>query len=536
MKKLSLPLVIIVVGIIAAGIPFLFSGSNKASLDISINSIPLIMPAAHKVYANPDALNGQYHLFKAKITNTGKKTLENVVVKYQVPGHIEWTEISTTGIMIPGQTIVAVCYPVFNPSVTSKTTESVERANVTVEWEGADHRDIIEESFTFKMLSRNDFAYTCIPSDEILGWGDVYDNDPLLPCFVTPNDPIVKYYTQIVQEKVLKGEAASVTRSPEQGVQFMLGLYEATRMSHMVYSGTKGIPQNLQDVQTLIQHVRLPREVITGNTGLCIELSVLYASVLSNAGLDPIIYLIPGHAYPGFKIDGQYYAIEATGIGGEGLGKISSAQEAYKLGMEQLDEFIKATQAGDPRYSIIDVHQLNASGVISMNLDDNDYLRKKVDEIAENFTPKHQQVIQYVQQPVSNQLADASRFPGPLSFLIPTGWVTYHNPAPGFPLLIAQITSPDMVASVSVYNIPASSAEEAMHQLKQYFSQMGLALQYSISGSNVQGTSANYTTTFRWIGKIAPMSGGYRLVAVGSDNQLYSQYTGVINSVYNSIR
>jgi hypothetical protein len=536
MKKLILPLGIIVLGIITTGISFFLSGPNEASLDIRINSTPLIMPAAHKVYANPDALDGQYYLFKARITNTGKKTLENVVVKYQVPGYIEWTELSTTGLMIPGQTIVAVCYPVLNPSVTEKTTESVERANVKVEWEGASNRDIIEETFSFKMLSRNDFAYTCIPSDEIMGWSDIYDNDPLLPCFVTPNDPIVKYYTQVVQEKVMKGEAASVTRSPEQGVNFLLGLYEATRMSHMVYSGTKGIPQSLQDVQTLIQHVRLPRELISGNTGLCIELSVLYASILSNAGIDPIIFLVPGHAYPGFKMGGQYFAIEATGIGGEGLGKISDAQEAFKMGMTQLDEFIKAFQAGDPRYSIVDVHELNANGVVSMNLNDNDYLRKKVDEIAENFMPKRQQDIQYAQQTNTGQLANVNRFPGPLSFVIPSGWVTYQNPVPGFPLLVAQVASPDMMATVSVYNIPASSAEEAMSQLRQYFSQMGLTLQYAISGSNIQGTSANYSNTFRWIGKIVPAGGGYRLVAVGADNQIYGQYSGAINSVYNSIK
>jgi len=32
------------------------------------------------------------------------------------------------------------------------------------------------------------------------------------------------------------------------------------------------------------------------------------------------IYLIPGHGLPGFKMNGKYYAIESTGIGGEGMG------------------------------------------------------------------------------------------------------------------------------------------------------------------------------------------------------------------------
>ena len=91
----------------------------------------------------------------------------------------------------------------------------------------------------------------------------------------------------------MKGENASVSNKPEDGIRLLASIYEGTRKSHMVYSGTKGIPQSTEDVQSIVQQVRLPREVITGNTGLCIELSCLYASVLSAAGVDPIIYLIP---------------------------------------------------------------------------------------------------------------------------------------------------------------------------------------------------------------------------------------------------
>jgi len=538
MKKLLIPMALLVIGVWLIAGSFLTGGKGDDRLDIEIISTPLIMPAVHKVYANPEALDGQYHLFKAKITNTGTKPLENVVIKYEVPGYISWTDLSTAGRVIPGQSIVAVCYPVFDDRITEKTTESMERVNILVEWDGAERKDILEETFSFKMLNRNDFAYSNLPAREISGWADMYSNNDLIACFVTPHDPVVKYYTQLVQQKVLKGESAAISRSPEQGVRFLLGLYEATRMSKMVYSGTKGIPSTLEDVQTLIQHIRLPREVITGNTGLCIELSVLYASALSSAGLNPVIFLIPGHAYPGFHMQGQYFVIEPTGIGGEGLGGIQTAEEAFQSGMKQLEEFLQASRMGDPRYTFIDIHALNARGVVSMNLEDNEFMRKKVDEIALNFTdrPARTQLAGGGRQPAPTPPTPSNRFPGPLSFIIPAGWQTFHQPSPQFPLLIAQVVSPDQMASISVYNIPSSNPQEALSLLSQYFLQMGLQLDYSLSGNSAQGTSSNYAGTFQWVGKIAPTHEGCRFVAVGADSRMYNQYASEIKNVFNSIK
>jgi len=328
MKKLIIPIVLCIAGITLTAFSFI-SGTkgNADDIDIVIEKASFIMPAAHRVYANSEAMDGKYYLFKAKITNNSTETLEDVTVKYRIPNFIDWTELTISGEMFPGQTLVVPCYPKFKNDITEKSTESVEKTEIEISWDGAHEDDIIEEDFSFKLTNRNEYVYTGIKAEEISSWADMYDNDALIACFVTPNDPIVKYYTQNLQEKLLKGEAASVTRKPEDAVRFLGGIYEATRKSHMVYSGTKGIPKSTEDVQSIVQQVRLPREVITGNTGLCIELSVLYASVLSAAGIDPIIYMVPGHAYPGFRMNGQYYAIEATGIGGEGLGNIMSAED-----------------------------------------------------------------------------------------------------------------------------------------------------------------------------------------------------------------
>ena len=540
-KKLLFPLLLLGAGIVFIVISFLKPGGEAGGLDIKIQKNSLIMPAAHKVYSNPQALNGQYYLFKALITNNGNKTLEKVTMKYRVPGYIEWTELGTLGKMIPGQSAVVTCYPTFDQKITEKTTESMEKAEIVVEWAGASESDFLEESFNFKILNRNDFAYTSIPTNEIMGWGDMFDNNPLIACFVTPNDPIVKYYTQVVQEKVMKGESSSVSGTPEGAVKFLLGLYEATRMSHMVYSSTNAVPQSLDDVSTLIQHVRLPREVISGNTGLCIELSTLYASVLSSVGLNAVIFFVPGHAYPGVKVNGQYYAIESTGIGGEGLGGIASAEDAFKAGMKNLEEFVKAMQSGDPRYSLIDIKEVNALGITSMNLDDNDFLRKKVDDIAMNFSPGQQKNMDLnanVSYASGGTGDNSNRASGTLSFNTPSGWQTYHSPSPEMPILTTQVVSPDQAVSISVFDIPANSSQNAMQLVSQYFSQNGMQMEFQINGGKVTGNTyyPSYGTAFKWVARIAPVQGGYRLIAVGSDSRSYDQHSGVVNTVYKSIK
>ncbi|GAB1404596.1 hypothetical protein MASR1M74_17750 [Lentimicrobium sp.] len=543
-KKLLFPLLLFAAGIVFIVLSFLNPGGASGGLDIKIQKSSLIMPAAHKVYSNPQALNGQYYLFKALITNNGNKTLERVTMKYRVPGYIEWTELGTLGKMIPGQSAVVACYPSFDEKITGKTTESMEKAEIVVEWAGASENDILEESFNFKILNRNDFAYTNVPADEIMGWSDMFGNSSLIACFVTPHDPVVKYYTQVVQEKVMKGESSGISGTAEGAVNFLLSLYEATRMSHMVYSSTKAVPQSLDDVSTLIQHVRLPREVISGNTGLCIELSTLYASVLSSVGLNPVIFFIPGHAYPGVRVNGQYFAIESTGIGGEGMGGIASAEDAFKHGMKSLEEFVKAMQAGDPRYSLVDINQVNAMGVTSMNLEDNDFLRKKVDEIAMKFSAGEQGRVNLSGPSAgggggggggggNDNLAS-----GTLTFSTPSGWQTYHSPAPGVPILTTQVVSPDQAVSISVYDIPSNSSQNAMQMVAQYFAQNNMQLEYQINGGRVTGNTyyPSYGTSFKWIARIAPVQGGYRLIAVGADSRYYDQYSGVINTVYKSIK
>ncbi|MEM5564062.1 hypothetical protein WNY78_03050 [Psychroserpens sp. AS72] len=539
MNSKIIPLAITVIGALCFGGSFFLSNSSSGDLDVEIDKTAFIMPAVHRVYANEDALNGKYYLFKAKITNNSDATLEDVTVKYRIPDYIDWTELTVSGEMFPGQTIVIPCYPKFKDEITQKTTESIEKTEIEITWDGADEDDIIEEEFSFKLTNRNEYVYTGIKKEEISTGADLFDNDDLLACFVTPNDPIVKYYTQNLQEKLMKGEQATVSKDPKDGVKFLGGIYEATVKSHMVYSGTKGIPQSTEDISSIVQQVRLPREVITGNTGLCIELSCFYASVLSAAGIDPIIYLIPGHAYPGFKMNGQYFAIEATGIGGESIGGVSSVEKAFEQGQKQLQEFIQRKNAGDSRYVAVDIHALNQDGATAMDLKDNDFMRKKVDDIVASWSggkpvrtiDNNRQKNNDITIPNTPLVANNT-----LSFPVPSGWSTMMRPVPQIPILTAQVVAPDQLTTVSIYDIPVANSQQALSTLNQYFLGFGLEMQYQINGNSISGQTFSMDGVFNWVGKTIRVNNGIRIVAVGAPDYAYNQNSNIINQVYNSIR
>src|SRR5690606_14777537 len=123
-----------------------------------------------------------------------------------------------------------------------------------------------------------------------------------------------------------------------------------------------------------------------------------------------------------------------------------------------------------------------------------------------------------------------------LSFTIPNGWQTYMKPVPQMPILTAQVLAPDQVTTVSVYDIPVSSAQQAMNTIDQYFNNYGMSAQYQINGNTIAGQTYSNNGTFNWVAKALNLNGRIRIVAVGAPDYAYNQKTNEINRIFNSIR
>jgi hypothetical protein len=561
MKKILLPASLGFVGLVLVLLYFFDFG--KDALTVKISNASYIMPSVYKVYSNPKALNGEYYFFKMLMTNNGTSAMHDVKVSYDIPGYIDWTELQTLPVIYPGQHVVIRCYPHFKDDVVKKMTQSEETGDVKIEYNGG---KIKKENFSFNMMGRNQFVYTDIPADEVTSYPDLMHNTQLLPCLVTPEDPIVKYYTSQVQDRWMKGEAASVSSDPQEAVKgaltFLTGLYAATVQSRMVYSGTEGIPTKLGDISATVQSARLPREVITGNTGLCIELSLMYASVLKAAGLHPVIFLIPGHAFPGVLVNGYYYAIEATGVGGQGLGGTMTSQQAYERGSEELKTFMTGWQQGDTRNIIIDVNNLEAAGVVPMELSDDDYLRKKVDDIAATFsgggavntttntnsapvrnsTPRRSSNNNTHRSNNgdngNNSSSGTSTYSGAISFSYPANWTRRNYPVANLNTLVSVVGTADQTGA-SVWNISASSTDQALYIVKQQLAALGQTITFQRTNqangyTMYQGVSYYKGQSQRWEGVFR--TGGNGIVGVTMSSPNFNGNTDVFNSIIRTIR
>jgi hypothetical protein len=535
-----LALILTIAGLLLLFRYTLISFASHAELSVNVEHQPAIMPAVYKVYANENALNGKYSLFKMLVTNKGNVTARNVDVSFQIPNYIGWTSVMKVPAILPGESVVINCYPDFPDRIVDKTTSSNEKVSIKIK--GSNISDV-DEDFNIEMKGRNEFLYTCVSTDEIRTNADVFDNSDLLSCLITPEDPIIKYYTQKIQEKILKGEDASVAMKDDEGVRFMKGIYTATLISHMVYSGTSGVPEKYEDVSTSVQSIRWPREVVTGKTGLCIELSLLYASVMADAGMDPVIFLLPGHAFPGFKMNGNYYAIEATGIGGEGLGNRMTTDQAFETGMKELQEFYQNVKAGDDRYRILDVRDAISNGAVAVELKDDPYLRQKIDEIAQAFNTGDQGTAYGYQ---NNPQADNgyAQYQGDVNFSYPNDWVLVPRTTSTMQQVKEIIADRSNMAAVTVYQFDGyNDPQTAMEAMKAYVEQNSGTIQYTAASQSLNGymlydgqTKYSNTEPANWVAALKVTTSGVVGIAVAVYASAGSQYQSVLLNILKSLR
>jgi hypothetical protein len=471
-----------------------------SKLDIKIKVKPAVMPIVYKVYGNPKVFDGRFWLAKVTMTNTGKTEIKNLKISYHVPSYVDWTTPTVYEEVLPGQTIIDRFYPQFPPKIMDVMNPTPSSVEIKITYNNG--RKTVEEikKIPFQIRGRNEFIYTDLPQSEIADVTDLYDNAPLLAAFVTPEDPVIKYFTQQLQQKILKGTVAGVVNNQKEILRFMKGLYEFELKSGMVYGGTLGLPEKVGKSYTIIQRIRLPREVLTGGAGLCIELSTLFCSVAMSAGLDCGIFLTSRHAWPAIIAGGSIYPIESTGIGGKGIGGSLSFEKALQLGMENVKVW---SAGGDNKIGVqigfLDISKLQSEGIRPPALRDDPNLRKKIDELiskalgSSGYKRKTAGRIsrRTTYRSTSRRTSAYSnfrRYSGPngiFSVMLPRNWnVTSYPLGNANPYLVLGAISPTSTLGFEAFVFPGiGSPEAAMAQEASLISAMGGLVTYQRVGT-----------------------------------------------------
>jgi len=503
------PLILKVSGVIllavAAGCVAAYLATRPAPgrLTLSIETKPALMSAAYKVYGNRVAGNGRYWLSKVVIKNEGGAPVENVTTSYRIPGLADWTTPTTYLRILPGQTVVSLYYPQLPDSLATKTTTTTEHVELKVDY--ADRRGEQHEArqMDFQLRGRNDLIYTTLPEAEVLNVQDLYENTDLAAAFVTPDDPVIKYFVEQLESKAMGGTTVGAGADPREIARFMATVYAFEQLSGIVYAGTEGLPEKSGTSVTMIQKVRLPREVLLGGSGLCIELAALYASISEAAGLDPVIFMTTVHAFPGLKVNNELVGFEATAVGIPGLGqKRVPFEAALKRGEEEKDIWMAGgNQQIGQRIMMLDLHYLHhVSGIVPPELPDDPAARQKIDEIlarllggqgrsAQQAPPPHARAVarnagaggsaQPSQPPGSQPPAahGGNRYSDPNGFFtmaLPAGWRVNAYPAANFRSLALQAFDAGQTMGVTVLVFPGvPSAEDAINQVRSYVTSQG---------------------------------------------------------------
>ncbi|HET8666507.1 MAG TPA: hypothetical protein VFM10_00925 [Terriglobales bacterium] len=138
-------------------------------------------------------------------------------------------------------------------------------------------------------------------------WGANFEYAQFIASWVTPHDPRVEAVLSRAKELMPGRRLPGYETWRAPGVQEkttlaqVKAIYRALQrkgVSYVKSSSTMGAHVNAD----VTERVRMPHESLGHVSANCIDGVVLYASLFENLGMDPVIVLVPGHAYVGVRL------------------------------------------------------------------------------------------------------------------------------------------------------------------------------------------------------------------------------------------
>jgi hypothetical protein len=156
---------------------------------------------------------------------------------------------------------------------------------------------------TTDSFSQNKRIYLHSASD--LYWGNQFANAQFIARWVTPHDPavlkLVSSARRFAPRMRLPGYNDNRTKkeldaSVRAQANAVFRALQRTGLSYVTSIFTFG------NFRNVAQRVRFPRETLEIHSANCIDVSVAFASAIENLGMNPVIVIVPGHAFTGVRL------------------------------------------------------------------------------------------------------------------------------------------------------------------------------------------------------------------------------------------
>lgn len=115
------------------------------------------------------------------------------------------------------------------------------------------------------------------------------------------------------------------------------------------------------------QKIKYPIEVLRSRSGICIETTALFASVLEAIGMQAFIVSVPGHAFVGWRVDEDSNTVdfvETTLIGYAN----STFDYANESALERYNEEVSAGTFESGESELIDLEKVREFGILPNNI------------------------------------------------------------------------------------------------------------------------------------------------------------------------
>jgi hypothetical protein len=227
------------------------------------------------------------------ITNTSKQPIVQVI-SGEVP---DWSRRFQQSVVLGPQQTTALKV---NPELLPTAFNNAEIAHAML------HLAVTDESgATMFAQSRP----VLIHGGSDLYWGKQFGNAQVVARWVTPHDDAVLQLVSEAHAFVPNGRMPGYnTNTPSKSALEL----QVKRQAEAVFKALKR--SGFSYVSSIFtfggfaadaQRIRLPRETLKLDSANCMDISVAFASAIENLGMNPVVVIVPGHAFTGVRLGSQ---------------------------------------------------------------------------------------------------------------------------------------------------------------------------------------------------------------------------------------
>ena len=240
-----------------------------------------------------------------------------------------------------------------------------------------------QRAFTYQVRSVNDCV---IGFKEPLGNHRPVNSEEMFAAFIDENDPVID---QILHEAIRRGlvpQFLGYQAGKNKALAQMSAVWTVLHSMGVTYSNIT-TPSGLT-TGVMSQHVRFANDSLVNAEANCVDGSVLMAAIFRKIGLRTYLVLKPGHCF--LAVDPVGDGRQRVGIETTMVGSSSDFMKAVQTGSIELTQVLRAAQAKQPLYRLVDVEGARQNGIQPLK----QIHTMKLTDLADNQSPSVETVDQ----------------------------------------------------------------------------------------------------------------------------------------------